>query len=294
MLLLDRTKRELISGEITREGLARRLTRVKWSLSVFADNLLHLVRDRSWEELVAERIQHRSADALLAEAKDLVAVVSKHFPELAGTGTRLVIEALRYSSAVNEFCDRLLEQATARRDFSMLLPEQYRSAAQKCEKVGLAAPFTRTVFDLPRTVLTGEQLADAVDGYRPRPDRRRPSRPPDMPPSDDPGKVILRRAGAERERIEALAEVHLRGGHETDLTVAIRSTAWRDAARIVTDMLAAHAHPDVPVQVRLSRTLIVDATGPVSHVTPMTLCRAPRRNVLDSTDTPGGEGDGDR
>jgi hypothetical protein len=36
--------------------------------------------------------------------------------------------------------DRLLEQATARRDFSMLLPEQYRSAAQKCEKDELAVP----------------------------------------------------------------------------------------------------------------------------------------------------------
>jgi hypothetical protein len=287
MLLLDRTKRELISGEITREGLTRRLARVKWSLSVFADNLQHLVRDRSWEELLAERTHHRSADALLTEAKDLVAAVSSHFPDLAGAGARLVNEALRYSSAVNDFCDRLLEQATARRDFSMLLPEQYRSAALNCGKNELAMPFARTVFDPPRAILTAEQLADAIEAYRPRPDRRRPPRPPDMPSSEDPVKEVRRRASAERERIEALAELQLQGGREVDLTGAIRSTGWRDTARIVTDTLAAHAHPDVPVQVLLARALIVDAVGPVSHVTPMALCRVPQRSAIDYTDTRG-------
>ena len=134
----------------------------------------------------------------------------------------------------------------------MLLPEQYRSAAQKCDKGELAVPFACTVFDLPQTVLTPEQLADTVDGYGPaRSDGARRDRQTCLL------AAILSRKygagpGAERERIEALAELQLRGGRKADLTGAIRSTGWRDAARIVTDMLAAHAHPDVPVQVRLS------------------------------------------
>lgn len=291
MMLLDRTKRELISGEISRESLARRLSRVRWSLSVFADNLQRLVRDRSWEELVAERSHHRSADDLLTEAKELVAVVSSHFPDLTGAGARLVAEALRYSSTVNDFCDRLLEQATARRDFSMLLPEQYRSAAAQCGKEELAVPFARAVFDPPRAILTAEQLVGAIEAYRPRPERRRPPRPPDMPLGEDPVKEVQRRAIAERERVEALAELQLQGGSEADLTGAISKAGWREAARIVTDTLAAHAHPCIPVKVQLSKALIVDAAGPVSHVTPMTLRRIPRRDANERTDSRGEHGD---
>jgi hypothetical protein len=106
MMLLDRTRQELAAGEMTRDALIERLDRVRRGLSIFADHLLHLVHDRPWEELVAERSQHRSADALLGEAKELVVAFSSKFPNLSGMGRRLVDEALRYFDAVNKFCDR--------------------------------------------------------------------------------------------------------------------------------------------------------------------------------------------
>ena len=279
MALLDRTKQELMSGEITEETLIERLTRARRGLSIYAGHLQHLVRARSWDELVAERTQHRSADALLTEAKELVVAVSSRFPDLVGLGARVVNEALRYSAAVNDFCDRLLEQASARRDFSMLMPEQYLSAALNCGVDELAVPFARTVFDPPGMVLTAEQLMATVEEYRPRPVRRRPPRPPDLPAGSDPVEEVRRRAKAERERIAALAELHLQGGNEAELTSRIRGAGWRGAARIVTDALAAHANPDVPVEAELSEALIVDAVGPVSHVTPMTLRRVPHRGA---------------
>jgi hypothetical protein len=279
MSLLDRTRQELLSGEITREVLIERLTRARRGLSIFAGHLQNLVRARSWDELVAERTHHRSADALLTDAKELVVAVSSRFPDLAGIGSRLVDEALRYSAAVNEFCDRLLEQASARRDFSMLMPEQYLSTALNCGADELAVPFARTVFDPPTMVVTPEQLIGAVEEYRPRPVRQRPPRPPSLPTGGDPIEEVGRRAMAERDRIEALAELHLQGGSEVDLTSRIRGASWRGAARLVTDALAAHANPDVPFQAKLSEALLVDPAGPVSHVTPMTLRRIPDRDV---------------
>lgn len=59
MLLLDRTRRELAAGELDRETLAERLDEVRRDLSYFADHLLSLVEDHPWEELIAERTQHR-------------------------------------------------------------------------------------------------------------------------------------------------------------------------------------------------------------------------------------------
>lgn len=277
MMLLDRTRQELASGEITRDALIGRLDRARRGLSIFANHLLHLVHDRPWEELVAERSQHRSADALLGEAKELVVAFSSRFPDLSGMGARLVDEALRYSDAVNKFCDRLIEQASAKRDFSMLMPEQYLSAALDCDKCELAVPLTRTVFDPPSAVVTPEQLIAALEEYRPPPARRRPPRPPALSSERDPIEEVRWRARAERAAIEAQSEQHLQGADEVDLTSRIRGAGWRGAARIVTDALTAHADPDIPFRTDLSEALIIDATGPVSHVTPMTLRRVPRR-----------------
>jgi hypothetical protein len=194
LTLLDRTRQELLSGEISPEVLAERLTRARRGLSIFAGHLQHLVRARSWDELVAERTHHRSADALLAEARDLVGVMTSRFPDLVGLGSRLISEALRYSAAVNEFCDRLLDQASARRDFSMLMPEQYLSAALGCGADELAVPFARTVFDPPGTVVTPRQVIEAVEEHRPPPVRRRPPRPPSLPPGADPVEEARRQA----------------------------------------------------------------------------------------------------
>lgn len=68
-------------------------------------------------------------------------------------------------------------------------------------------------------------------------------------------------------------ELHLQGASEVDLTSRIRGAGWRGAAEIVVSALIAGADPDIPVSVDLSEALIVDSTGPVSHVTPITLRR---------------------
>lgn len=80
-------------------------------------------------------------------------------------------------------------------------------------------------------------------------------------------------------------ELHLQGGDEADLTSRIRGAGWRGAARIVTNALLAKADPGIPVAVDLSDALIVDAAGPVSHVTPMTLRRIPAVSIRDADAT---------
>jgi hypothetical protein len=276
MLLLDRTRRELAAGELDRETLAERLDEVRRDLSYFADHLLSLVEDRPWEELIAERTQHRSADKLLEEAKGVVNAVTAQYPDLSGRGKRLVDAALGYQGAVINFSDRLLDHASATRDFSMLTPEQYKSAATRSTATELAVPLTRTVFDPPSTVISPEQIISAMEKYRPVPPRRRPPRPPDTASAGDPIDDARRRKAGERDLREARMELHLQGAGEVELTSRIRGAGWRGAAEIVVSALIAGADADIPVSVDLSEALIVDSTGPVSHVTPMTLRRVGR------------------
>ena len=287
MFLLDRAHRNLDTGTMTREALIEQITIVRRGLSNLADHLLYLAEDRPWEELVAEQSQHRSAQALLDKANSLVGAAGERFPELlsSGTGRRLVDEALRYFNAVNAFYSRLLAQASASRDFSMLSPEQYLSAALNRSKGELAVPLTRTVFDPASMLLSAEGLVSAVEKYRPAPPRRRPPRPPDSPFDRDPVTAARERQQTRRVVMEAEMELHLQGGDEADLTGRIRGAGWRGAARIVTNALLANADPDIPVAVGLSDALIVDAIGPVSHVTPMTLRRIPAVSIDDADAT---------
>jgi hypothetical protein len=284
MLLLDRALRDLDTGTMTREALIEQITTVRRNLSNLADHLLYLAEDRPWEELVAEQSQHRSAEALLDKANSLVRAAGERFPDLlaSGTGRRLVDEALRYFNAVNAFYSRLLAQASASRDFSMLSPEQYLTAALNRSRGELAVPLARAVFDPASMPLFAEQMVSAVEKYRPAPSRHRPPRPPDSSSDRDPVTAAREREQTKRVVIEAEMELHLQGGDEADLTARIRDAGWRGAARLVTNALLADADPTIPVAVDLSDALIVDSAGSVSHVTPMTLRRIPAVSIRDA------------
>lgn len=274
LTLLDRTRAGLRSGVATAEQVAASLARARRGFAVYADHLLRLVRSCPLEELLEERRFHRANESLLTDARDLVHLVVEKHPALAVEGDRLVGEAVRYSGAVAAFIDRLLDEATSHRDFSMLDAEQYRSAALIRSRDELAMPFERTVFDAPRLWLDADQLVAAIDEVKPRARRQRPPRPVDPPPGEDPVEAARRRANATRERRRTAVELHLDGGGQADLTSRIRAAGWPAAARMVADVLAAHADPRLPYEAVLSDALLVDAHGPVSHVTPVHVLRA--------------------
>jgi hypothetical protein len=184
-----------------------------------------------------------------------------------------VDEALRYDYAVTIFMERLYKQASMRRDFSMLQPEQYRSAALQCTQEELAAPLARTVFDPPSISVTAEEIIAAIEQYRPPPTRRRPPRPSPVLDTRDPVEDALRREREARAVVTAQVELLLNGGSAADVTIQIRDASWRNVARTTTDVITASSDPEIPVTVSLSTHLIIRPTGPVSHITPMTLRR---------------------
>jgi hypothetical protein len=154
----------------------RMLTKARRELSISADHLRHLVRSQAFEQLLAERRHHQAGDQLLEDARDVVRLAAEQFPRLARAGALLISDALRYSATVNEFVARLFDRAQATRDFSMLLPEQYRTAALKSPLDQLAAVFAHVVFDPPSLLIPPEQLLATVKEYQPAPVRRRPPR----------------------------------------------------------------------------------------------------------------------
>lgn len=271
-MLLDRIRDALRNGFASQAVVERMLTKARRELSISADHLRHLVRSQAFEQLLAERRHHQAGDQLLEDARDVVRLAAEQFPRLARAGALLISDALRYSATVNEFVARLFDRAQATRDFSMLLPEQYRTAALKSPLDQLAAVFAHVVFDPPSLLIPPEQLLATVKEYQPAPVRRRPPRPADIPPGPDPLQLTRERAAAVRMRRWSAMQLLLQGAAEAELPGPLRAN-WPGVAHAVIDALIASAHPEIPFEVELSDTLLVHPTGPVSYFTPITLRR---------------------
>ncbi|MEU9891208.1 hypothetical protein [Sphaerisporangium sp. NPDC051011] len=268
-LLLSRTIREIEDGMLTKDQVSERITKARQALAVTTANLLRLVRDRTIEELLEDRRSKRSAAALLREAKALISVVADRFHDLMGAGHRLIRTATRYCEAVGELWDRLVRLASTRRDFSMLSPEQYRTAAQRLSVDRLAEVFSRTVFDPPSFITNAECVINAVDEYRPRPPRRRPPPSAATPSDRDPISEARQRAELARARRIADIEKALQGRNEVDLTDIIKAAGRPGAIQLVVRVLLASASPDAPITAALSTAILPDPIATVSFVTPV-------------------------
>lgn len=288
-LLLSRTIREIEDGLLSEAQVSERITEARQALAVTTANLLRLVRDRTIEELLEDRRSQRSAAALLKEAKALVTVVADRFHQLMGAGQRLIRTASRYCEAVGELWDRLVRLASTRRDFSMLSPEQYRTAAQRLSAERLAEVFSRTVFDPPSFTVNAEHVIAAVDEYRPRPPRRRPP-PSTATPSDrDPISEARQRAETARARRIADIEKALQGRNEVDLTDIIRGRGRPGAIQLVVQILLASSSPDMPLTATLSTAILTDSVATVSFATPVWVHRGhePSSGEVTATDVVG-------
>jgi hypothetical protein len=272
-LLLSRTTREIEDGLLTEAEVGERITQARHALAITTANLLRLVRGRTIEELLDERRSQRSATGLLNEAKTLVTVVADRYHQLMGAGQRLIRAASHYCEAVSELWDRLVSLASTRRDFSMLSPEQYRTAAQRSSADQLSEVFSRTVFDPPSLTADVGKLIDAVDEYRPRPPRRRP--PPSTATTSDRDPIEEARQRSERIRARRIAtmEIALQGNDEADLTSIIRAAGWPGAVKLVIDVLLASAAPAIPLTATLSTAILTDPVAEVVYVTPVEIRR---------------------
>ncbi len=209
LTLLDRTRAGLRAGVVTSEQVQRALAQGRRGFCVYADHLNRLVTTAPLEELLAERRHHRSGDTLLKDAKELIALVVQRFPALAPDGDRLIREAVRYSQAVQSFIGRLLDEATAHRDFSMLDAEQYLTAALTAGANALARAFSQVIFDPANPPVDAEGIVGAVDAVVPPPARRRAPRPIDPRPGDDPVALAHERLVRHKQRRVLVAELGL-------------------------------------------------------------------------------------
>lgn len=265
--LLDATYRELERGSATSGSVAGALVQARREFTIRSGHLRRLVRHRPLEELIAEQRHHGDARRLFAQAERIVERVNRDFGEHRRSAERMAEAALQYVNAVQEYMGRLLDQAAQRRDFTLLDAEAYLTAAITARPDDLAAVFTGIVFDPPRLQLSPQEVLRTVETHEPRP-RPRPRRPrrEDPPPDGDPVDEAAERLRDYQRSRRAAIDAHLGSGTETGLTERLRGTPWRQAARVVADVLIAATDPDLPYEPVLGDGLHVAAGAPTIYI----------------------------
>lgn len=272
--VLDRTRGALSDGSATHGQVRDALVKLRRAFAVNAAHLERLAANRPLVEVMQERRHHRASDRLLKDAEELIRLVIARFPDLAAASNRLILDATRYNEAVQVVITRLLDEASTHRDFSMLDAEQYRTAAVTADRHALARPFNAVMFDPPSPPLDADAVITAIDQVRPRTVRRRPPRPEAAPAGPDPVEAARERAEKVRRRRESVLERGLDGEQSADVTTTVRMAGWPGAGKLVADLLAADADPNLPYGVTLSTAVLVHAEGTVTHVTPVMIHRA--------------------
>lgn len=270
--LLDRTRRLIESGGGTEATVAGALERLRGLFALFANEVSRLVAIAPLDELLAERRFHDRAD-LITQVASLNAVVTDQFPSLDRPAYRVVVEAQRYVSAVQDLVARVLDEGGEARDFGVLAPEDYLTAAITASVADLAGVFGTVVFDPARPWLDAGAIVEVVETYRPRRSVRvRPPEPAGAPAAD-PLALLEEEHARLMERRALKAEQHLQGQDTAQVSTILRGTGWPGAATALADFLALDADVGQPYRLELDDEAIVDSAGPVSYVPRGTIAR---------------------
>ncbi len=168
LLLLDRTRWLIESGEADRTTLAKHLKRCRQLLSVYTASLARLIETASISELMDE---HRNHDPrrVQHDVHVLNRLVTDRFGrdfELSELAFQLVKAELAYRHQVLSAVNRVLDQGGASLDFSVLTPEQYLSAALDASLEELSEVAAQLVVDPPSAWLDPGSVADALAEFR--------------------------------------------------------------------------------------------------------------------------------
>ena len=277
LLLLDRTRWLIETGEADRATIVRHLRRCRQLLSVYAASLSRLIETASIGELIDQHANH-DPSRVEHDVHVLNNLVTQRFSgdfELGELAFQLVKAELGYRQQVLGAVDRVLDQGGASLDFSVLTPEQYLSAAINASLEDLAAVAAHVVVDPPTVWLDPGSIVDALDELRPS--RQVPARPPgpSLGADADPITTLLELHERTTRHRRLMLESHLEGCDSVDLTASLRELGWPTAAVELMELLTASADPTQPFALTLGREVLVDPDAPVTYLHPVILSQSP-------------------
>lgn len=278
--LLSDTAQRIRDGEISAELVAEQLQEARRTLIGLA-NELHRRRHTDTLRELAGHARDHNAEQITAQVASLNVLVAKHFPTLSERGAALIRAAQSYTSELEAVTVKLVAEGAASRDFSYLDVADYDQAARTASADALAAVGESLLFDLGTVPVSGVDVADALDEYRPRTTIRIP--PPIPPASTDPDPVGRWEQQRVRqiERLKRSAELRLQGADEVSVTDALRAGEWQGTVQTLASLLFAHQLTAGRYRLDLADSLLIDLEAGATYFSPATLRRGAAAPAAD-------------
>jgi hypothetical protein len=279
LMLLSRTREEVDRSQLTASEVARRLRDIRGVLAVMTAHLDRLTRTATLEELIDARDQQDIR--VVNEVRTLCDLVSARFSTFEAQATRAVEAALRYMSAVEATVVRLLSEGARSQDFSILSPEDYRTAALTAGIETLAAVVSEVAFDPPRVWVEAADIIEAMQAYSPSAHARVP--PPEVEELDlDDPLIRLEQAAADEARWLDLDARHiLEGGSRADVTPPVSGIPWDQATATLSRLFRTDARPELGYRLEFADGLRVTPDGDVTHASPAELITVEAESSLN-------------
>jgi hypothetical protein len=209
---------------------------------------------------------------LIRSAEQVHQIALRRWPALDRDYARLRMALAAYGDAVDAAASRLIERAGTTRALGLLPVETWLSFARTAQPDRLAAVLDGFLFDASAPWFDPQEITEAVAAERSDLGQRvPPPRDQDVPtpiepvPSDD------------TERTGQLAEEALGGLSEASVEAILDAAGdWPAARRTLSDLAAAHHHPDLPYELVWANGLRVDPSAGVSWVSEGTFRRLGR------------------
>jgi hypothetical protein len=278
LMLLSRTRDDVDRSLLTVADVSERLRTIRGVLAVMTSHLERLIRTAPLDELIDARRQQDIR--VVKEVQTLCDLVSARFPLLESQATYAVEAALTYLTAVESTVDRFLSEGGQRQDFSILSPEEYRTAALTATRDLLAAVVAEVPFDPPRPWVEAADVISALDAYRPVTHARIP--PPEIEELEfeDPLDLLERAAAQEGRWLDTLANELLGVDTSAPVSPPAAGVPWDRFASELSRLFRLDSRPELGYRLDFSDALQVLPEGDVTYASPADLRRVDARTFV--------------
>ncbi|MEU6246049.1 hypothetical protein [Glycomyces sp. NPDC047010] len=270
--MLEASRQQIENPDTTIEEASAQIRAVTYSLRLVANELGGLATGADIAQLRKNAQLHWGNEQLIDKARRFCDIAPERFPELRKQVLGLRSALAAFIDATEAVAGRMLDRASTTQGLGFLPIEAWDTFVKRSSVADLAAPLRGFVFDAPAVWFEAGNLIDAVEAAAAVVEERKP--PPRAeaaePVSPDTGRI-----DHDLDALTAVIEEILAGRDEVSVPELLRSYGdWIAARRVLSDLTAAHHHPDLPYTLEWSDTLRIEPAAAPAWTTSGTFRRA--------------------
>lgn len=254
--MLDASGQQIENPETTVEGARAEVRSTTYLLRLVVKELAGLATSADVAQLRENAQLLWGNEQLIEKARKICDTAPERFPELRKSVLRLRSALAAFIDATEAVAGRMLDRASTTQGLGFLPLEAWDMFVKRSSVAELAAPLRGLIFDAPAVWFEPIGLIEAVEAAEAVVDERTP---PPRAETSEPVSADTETVDQNIDKLTAVIEEILAGRDEVSVPELLRSFGdWIGARRVLSDLTAAHHHPDLPYTLEWNDTLRIE------------------------------------